>query len=270
MYNGTHTHYLVQKNKFSSTSDKVIQTESQFFFNLSNTDTVSSKSTSCSLDDSEKIWCLGLIWEQSRITNNNLENNTGFYYVEVFDYDLKNIFNQALFFSPFDPDSFFKIVFLRGQICLLLIYNYNSNNTIIPSFLIIGVIPNNKNVNITNVIKIDIDYSPSIIFNSNCLLNDLIKMSKYKASFTSVNTEKEKLYISIIEVYEIEKVIYKLYEIELFNLYHYKFLFDMRQYLYLQKHITFGFSFCQNSDCDETSDEHYSAFLIFGYPNSTI
>ena len=31
MYNGTHTHYLVQKNKFSSTSDKVIQTESQFF-----------------------------------------------------------------------------------------------------------------------------------------------------------------------------------------------------------------------------------------------
>ena len=221
------------------------------------------------MDDSERIWCLGLIWELASIIKYNLENNTGSYYIEVFDYDLKQLFFHEFFFSPFDPDSFYKIVFLRDQICLMLIYNYNSLNIQIPSFLTIYITSDNKIMNYTNPGKIDIDYSPSIKFNSNCLLNDLIKISKYKASFTSVNTEKEKLYISIIEVYEIEKVIYKLYEIELYNLYHYKFLFDMRQYLYLQQHITFGFSFCQNSDCDETSDKHYSAFLIFGYPNST-
>ena len=229
MYNGTHTHYFVQKFKFSSTSADVIHSENQFFFNLSNTNTVSSKSTSCSLDDSERIWCLGLIWELLSINEYHLENNTGSYFIEVFNYDLKQLFSHKFFFSPFDPDSFYKIVFLRDQICLMLIYNYNSLNIQIPSFLTIYITSDNKIMNYTNPGKIDIDYSPSIKFNSNCLLNDLIKISKYKASFTSVNTEKEKLYISIIEVYEIEKLIYKLYEIELYNLYHYKFLFDMRQ-----------------------------------------
>ena len=32
MYNGTHTHFFVQKFKFSSTSDEVIHSERQFFF----------------------------------------------------------------------------------------------------------------------------------------------------------------------------------------------------------------------------------------------
>ena len=31
MYNGTHTHYFVQKFKFSSTSAEVIHSENQFF-----------------------------------------------------------------------------------------------------------------------------------------------------------------------------------------------------------------------------------------------
>ena len=181
MYNETHIHYFLKKFKFSSTSSQLIQLESQYFFELNNTNNINSKITSCSLDDLERIWFLGLIWEQSSIISNHQDNNTGAYYIEVFGYDLKLLFNQYHHFSPFDPDSFYKMLFLRGQIYLMLIYNYNSDNITIPRFLTIYITSDNKIMNYTNPAKIDIDYSASIIFNSNCLLNDLIKMSGYKA-----------------------------------------------------------------------------------------
>ena len=55
----------------------------------------------------------------------------------------------------------------------------------------------------------------------------------------------------------------------MFSLYNYKFLFDMRMHLY-ENFISFGFSFCNQSKCDDDkTDPHYSGFMIFSYSNTT-
>ena len=63
-------------------------------------------------------------------------------------------------------------------------------------------------------------------------------------------------------------MIMKLYEIKLFDLYNIKIFHDIREHL-LDNHLVLGFNFCNSESCDESTYTHYSAFLIFSYPNST-
>lgn len=62
----------------------------------------------------------------------------------------------------------------------------------------------------------------------------------------------------MVNIYETEKVIIIYYKIDIYKLYNLKFNF-----------ISFAFSYCKQESCSNDNDEHYSAFLIFSYPNIT-
>ena len=107
------------------------------------------------------------------------------------------------------------------------------------------------------------------LFHSDCLLNDIIKLTDYKICYIVPSTDKEDLYIIILNIYRAEKIIIRYYKIQLYNLYNYKILLEIKTILYLN-FITFGFSFCRQNNCavNET-DEYYSGLIIFSYPNTT-
>jgi hypothetical protein len=99
-------------------------------------------------------------------------------------------------------------------------------------------------------------------------LNDLIKISDEKICFLSTSNDKDILYIVLINIFGIEKLIIRYYDIEILNLYKFKFFKDIKAHLY-NGFIAFAFSFCRKEKCRDENNEYYSAFMIFNYPNGT-
>ena len=66
-----------------------------------------------------------------------------------------------------------------------------------------------------------------------------------------------------------ENVVIRYYSINIFKLYNYKILLDMRAHLF-NNFVALAFSYCNQSSCyTDTIGDHYSAFLLFSYPNRT-
>ena len=108
-----------------------------------------------------------------------------------------------------------------------------------------------------------------IFFNTYCLKNDFIKISENKLCFITTSSKNETLYIVLINIVEDENVVISYYSINIFKLYNFKILLDMAAHLY-NNFIAFAFSYCNSSTCyTDTVGAHYSAFLLFSYPNRT-
>ena len=106
-------------------------------------------------------------------------------------------------------------------------------------------------------------------FNTYCLKNDLIKISENKLCFTTTSNTNETLYIVLINILETENVVIRYYSINIFKLNNYKILLDMKAHLY-NNFVALAFSYCNQSSCyTDTVGNHYSAFLLFSYPNRT-
>ena len=110
--------------------------------------------------------------------------------------------------------------------------------------------------------------SDNYLYNNEIMLNDLIKLNNNTICFTSASKSKESLIISLISVYDYYEYIIRYYIINIFELKHLKFLFDIRTHLYNQ-FAAFASSFCSSSECDSNENEHFSALMIFSYPNIT-
>ena len=127
---------------------------------------------------------------------------------------------------------------------------------------------NNEIVNYIDLLdKYQINFN-SRKFNYDCLLNDLVRISEYKVAFSTMDLDKKIFYIIIFEIHTTTSFFMKLYEIDLFLLYNIKFFLDVREHLF-EQYLTFGFNYCNSNNCEELIDKHFSAFLIFSYPNST-
>ena len=163
---------------------------------------------------------------------------------------------------------FFKIVHLKGDIGVALFFAYqNGTNSFFPFFMI-KEYKNNEIVNYIDLLdKYQINFN-SRKFSYDCLLNDLVRISEYKVAFSTMDLDKKIFYIIIFEIYTKTSFFMKLYEIDLFSLYNIKFFLDVREHLFDQ-YLTFGFNYCNSNNCEELTDKHFSAFLIFSYPNST-
>ena len=107
--------------------------------------------------------------------------------------------------------------------------------------------------------------------NPGTLLNDIIKINDYKICICSTSSNKELLYLLILSLFDNDKkVMVNYYAIEIYKLYSHK-IYDMRLFLY-NDYITFGFSHCNQDNCESNeikSDLHFSSFIIFNYPNGT-
>ena len=106
-----------------------------------------------------------------------------------------------------------------------------------------------------------------IYFNSYGLKNDLIKIRDDKICFTTCSNTNDTLYIVLINIINTNNVAIRYYSIAIYKLNNYKILLEMRSHLY-NNFIALAFSYCNQEKCDsDVDDEHYSAFLLFSYPN---
>ena len=218
-----------------------------------------SSMTSCFVSESNLIWVMGFIQEGEGIIS---------YYIILYNPDNIAVDLASYRFNtvPYYDRTFFKIVNLKGDIGVAFYFAYQDGTSLPYPFFIIKEYKNGEIVNyIESLDKYQIIFS-SRIFNYDCLLNDLIRLSEYKVAFSTMDLDKKIFYVAIFEIHS--SPFMKLYEIDLFSLYNIKFFLDVREHLF-EQFLTFGFNYCNSDNCEESTDKHYSAFLIFSYPNST-
>ena len=223
--------------------------------------------TSCFVSKSNYIWTMGLINEGSNLS----------YWIIIYSpFNLERKVDWENFKAfPFYKRVFFKIVHLKDDIGVAFYYSYpyyfeNNKDLAFPSFIVRKIVGKNI-INYMSPYHNDpivIDFHNKL-FNFDCLLNDVIRLSDCKISFSTMDYNKAILYIIIIEIYSPKDYFLKLFEVDLYALYNIKFFEDIREHIF-EKQIVLGFNYCNTASCSEgTHDTHYSAFLIFGYPNST-
>ena len=189
--------------------------------------------------------------------------------IYAFDKNLNKLTEESYSINDFYQSSFSKCIHLRSNLEAFAYYDLNTNNQIVFPY-VYEILYNSTANKIVRYITdpIEINYNNKV-FNKNQLLNDFIRLTQNKACFSTTSEDKETLYVILFYNKE-KRVILRFYSIEIFNLYNYKILLDIRTHLYNNNFIAFGFSFCQQKTCaSDKTDPHNSAFLIFNYPNSS-
>jgi len=258
--------------------------------NYYNNSNIVGKTLSCFMTDLKYIMCFYLNFTTYNYTYNynyyyNYSNNYNYKY----NYNIGNIkvieniednknFNEIIGTYIQDMHTaeyiFFKAIHYKEEVGVFIYYCYYiSKNYLNPYQTTIQYYP------VILFKKYDndlIDYSSNFIrtaldkrvFNMDCSLNELIKISTEKICFLSTSNAKDILYIVLINIFGTEKLVIRYYDIEVFKLYKYKFFKDIRAHLY-NNFIAFAFSFCQQEICEYENSDHYSGFMIFNYPNGT-
>ena len=221
-----------------------------------------SSMTSCFVSESNLIWVMGFYQESE---------GTIAYYIILYNPDNIAVDLTSYRFNtvPYYDRTFFKIVHLRGEIGVGFFFAYQEGTGTPYPFFVIKEYKSETNTledYIPDLERYLINFS-SRMFNYDCFLNDLIRITEYKVAFSTMNMDKEKLFIAIFEVHP-DLVFMKLYEIDFFPLYNIKFFHDVREHLF-EQYLAFGFNYCNSATCEENTDTHFSAFLVFSYPNST-
>ena len=221
--------------------------------------------TSCFVSKSNYIWTMGF-----------LENEPGKvrYYVIIYEPpEFNKEYTRYEFDTqPFYDKTFFKIVHLKDDIGVGIYYSIPENQQIAFPSLFIRYIDENEEINKLKSYSTIIDHF--IInfnnkqFNYDSLLNDLVRVTDYKVLFTTMDLCKEILYIIIIEIFSQTEQCIRKYEMYIYNQYNFKFYQDIRTHIF-ENHIVLGFNFCKSGNCEESTNPHYSSFMIFSYPNST-
>ena len=262
--------FNVKKLKFDSNKIETgIIVEKEFNYEMQNSNSI-SYSTSCFITNAKYIICM-MTYRECIITTKLWTTTTTYYpkfIIYAFDKDLNKLKEKSYDLKDFYQSSFSKCIHLRNNLGVFAYYDLNEDNNIVFPY-IYEILYNSTSGQIVNYITdpIEINYNNKV-FNKNQLLNDIVRISINKVCFSTTSEDKETLYIILVYNKD-KKFILRFYSIEIFRLYNYKFLFDIREHLY-NNFIAFGFSFCQQSTCNNDKvDPHNSAFLIFGYPNSS-
>ena len=164
--------------------------------------------------------------------------------------------------------NFFKCIHFKDEIIVMIYYHYFTN--------VLNPIIIFKEFNIENQ-KFENYFSEGPYISgiqikktlyNNLLLNDFIKLNNNKFVFAATVEDKETLYIILINIFGNRKVKIRYYSIKIYELYHYKLLFDLRMNNY-NNFVALASSFCPQKECSSDNDKHYSSLMIFSYPNNT-
>ena len=164
-----------------------------------------------------------------------------------------------------NEEVFYKCVHLKGEIGVFSFYKKINNDPYLSFMFKEFNIEKNQFDDYLSNSEILLEQK---IFNPAILLNDFIKFNENKICFTTVLMDKETLYIILINIFGDKLVKLRFYSVPLYSLYHYKVLFDLRIHNY-NNFLAFASSYCPNQNCDSNDYEHYTALIIFSYPNST-
>ena len=106
-------------------------------------------------------------------------------------------------------------------------------------------------------------------FERNALMNDISKISDNKICFTATLDDHETIFIVILNIINSKLIKIRFYSFQIYNLLNYKFLEDMKSYVYNQ-FLVIGGSVCKQKECYNCHNhDHFSSLIFFSYPNST-
>ena len=229
------------------------------YYNGTNEPNAFGKTISCFQTQSELIICFFM----TKI------NEVSYLNLVKYDDKFENKKNSTFPLSYNDENIFFKAIHIRDELGVFSYYQKEDNFFPVLAFREFNIRENDFQFYFQ-----ESSYPHSCInlkkfsFNTNLLLNDIIKLTETKIVYSSTSENKEILYIIVLNSFGEKKISVRYYLIEIFSFYKYKILFELRIHKY-NNFLAFGSSFCPNEDCDEDKDEHYSALMIFSYPNST-
>ena len=266
LYNGTYYNFHIERYSF-----KVSQSNQNIYVNKINEYKVQSldkKIASCYMTEYPYIICLMYYYELIKYKENGIQKSYlhNYYAAFVFNKDL-TVYINGVFDSIEDTSTkyFFKAIHIKEELGCFIYYISNNGP---PIFKVIGINHEFRQfqlVSFNNFEKLSDQYS----YNSDVLLNDLIKMSNKLICFASSTNDKLKLIISLINLNGKDNLTIRYYIINIDELIKYKFLFDIKLHLYNQ-YIAFASSVCPNYiDCNSNENTHFSILMLFNYPNAT-
>ena len=105
-------------------------------------------------------------------------------------------------------------------------------------------------------------------YNTDVLLNDVIKINNKRFSFISTSQDRLILYIVLFDVYNNDQNIkLRFYKINLYHLYNYKIHKEISSNLY-NNCLALSLSVCNSMQCeDKDTDNFFTTLLIFSYIN---
>ena len=168
-----------------------------------------------------------------------------------------------------DEEIFYKCIHLKGNVGIFSYYKLIYD---IPYLFLMFKEYNIESEKFENYLPSKYSDSEIILnqkeFIPSVSLNDFIKIDETKLCFSSVLTNKETVYIILINIFGDRQIKIRYYSLLVYPLFKYKILYELRIHNF-NKFLAFASSYCPNQECDENDDEHYSGLMIFSYPNST-
>ena len=162
-----------------------------------------------------------------------------------------------------DYNLFFKAIHLKKEIGVFSYYIDNNEDYPTISIKICKNEDNSFN-NYKNFGSIKLN---KMSFNSNAMLNDIIKLNEYKICYLAPSVNKQLLNIVILNLYDNDNyMIIRYYSFNMFNDYKLKFFNDLRACSF-NEFISVAFSHCPQANCEDNNDKHYSSLIMFGFPN---
>ena len=218
------------------------------------------------------------IWFAVMLSSFSLDENTFvlFYYdnrrdmrIELLDENLNNKNFKIVDNANVTDDLiglFFKSIYFSENIGIFGYYINDQNSY--PKILIEKI----ELYNFTDLFHFDLN---DIIegkeqFNTQPLLNDLIKINDKRFSLISSSRDKLVLYIILFDLYNNQQNIkIRLYKIDIYNLYNYKIFSDISCIMF-NNYLTLSMSVCNSLKCENEFEDHFfSALLFFSYINGT-
>ena len=248
-YDNNNFKFYVQRNYFTS---KNITIDYHKDTGSSKT-TINKTITSCFETQSKKVVCF-------------YHNNNKYTILAVNESFVNTSHGYTQFLdSPNKYNLFFKAIYFKKEIGAFIYYVNSDDKAPILSIKYCNH-RDNTFYNYNNFGSVSIGKKE---FNSNAMLNDIIKINDYKICFIAPSYNKESLIIVIFFLYNNDQnMIIRYYSFEMLNEYKVKFFNDLRAFLF-NNFISLAFSHCPQSQCENNEDKHFSSLIIFNYPNST-
>ena len=184
--------------------------------------------------------------------------------IKAYDFD----FTDSVDYEVYKPSSygvrlFFKGIHLKDEIGFFIYFKINAQY---PTISILQC-DDNKNMNTYNNFR-DINVGKTI-FNTDIILNDLIKLNNFQVCYISISTDKNHFKFVTFTLYKNDELMnIRYYQIEMFAKYRMKIYLNLKASLY-KNFISLTFSHCPQSECTSSTHLHYASLIIFSYPNST-
>ena len=192
-------------------------------------------------------------------------NNNKYLVIMVIKSDFSDTpVNTYVYQSKYYGDRFFfKGIHLKGEIGFFIYFKANTNS---PTISIYQCDNNYNMVAYSNFVNINVGKTT---FNSDLLLNDIVKLNDYQVCYFSIDTDKIYFKFVIFILYKNDELMnIRYYKIEIWTTYRMKIYLDLKASLY-KNFISLAFSHCPQTNCQSAYDLHYASLIIFNYPNST-